>query len=126
MTVGTKWYVYLLYSSKTRRTYVGATTDPTRRLRQHNGEIVGGARSTRKGAGTWSLVCYLGDFKDRSTCYRWEKLVKSRASGFRDRFLAMQLVSAGSCPVSKRYPKRPMYIPPNMLTLTVMGVLPDE
>jgi len=126
MATKSKWYVYLLYSKRTRRTYVGATTNPERRLRQHNGEIVGGAKSTRKGAGSWSLVCYLGDFKDRSTCYRWEKLIKSRAYGFKDRVLAMRLVSAGSCPVSSKHPKRPHYQPPTSIILTVLGEVPSE
>ena len=43
------WWVYILQSSKTGLTYTGVTTDFQRRLRQHNGEIAGGARSTRRG-----------------------------------------------------------------------------
>jgi structure-specific endonuclease subunit SLX1 len=38
-------YVYLLVSSN-NSTYVGATVDLDRRLRQHNKEITGGARAT--------------------------------------------------------------------------------
>ena len=38
---------YLLYSLDTHRTYVGITNNLARRLRQHNGELVGGARATR-------------------------------------------------------------------------------
>jgi predicted GIY-YIG superfamily endonuclease len=38
-------YVYVLYSGN--RTYCGYTVNPSRRLRQHNGELVGGAKSTR-------------------------------------------------------------------------------
>jgi structure-specific endonuclease subunit SLX1 len=37
----------MLVSTDFRKTYVGATIDPNRRLRQHNGEIVGGARATK-------------------------------------------------------------------------------
>jgi hypothetical protein len=40
------FYVYLLESSCKHATYVGATTDPDRRLRQHNKELAGGAVAT--------------------------------------------------------------------------------
>lgn len=40
------WFVYLLECADTSF-YCGITTDLTRRLRQHNEEIVGGARYTR-------------------------------------------------------------------------------
>ena len=39
-----------------RTTYVGYTVDPERRLRQHNGQISGGARGTRGGRGSWSFL----------------------------------------------------------------------
>lgn len=41
------WCVYLLVSTVSNKTYIGASNDPDRRLRQHNGEIKGGAASTR-------------------------------------------------------------------------------
>lgn len=40
------WFVYLLLCSDGTY-YTGITTDVARRLRQHNGELVGGARYTR-------------------------------------------------------------------------------
>jgi predicted GIY-YIG superfamily endonuclease len=49
-------YCYILYNVKQpQRTYVGYTTNPTRRLRQHNGIISGGARATR-GKGKWAFL----------------------------------------------------------------------
>tara|TARA_X000001036_G_scaffold436514_1_gene479831 strand:- start:2083 stop:2463 length:381 start_codon:yes stop_codon:yes gene_type:complete len=44
-------------SGASARTYVGATIDLPRRLRQHNGEQPGGARATRGGA--WRVVLTL-------------------------------------------------------------------
>ena len=44
------------------RTYIGATTDVDRRLRQHNGELSGGARKTSQRPGQWYRVCYLRGF----------------------------------------------------------------
>lgn len=41
-----KWYVYMLKNAR-GYLYTGVTTDIERRLREHNGEIVGGARYTR-------------------------------------------------------------------------------
>lgn len=44
------WYCYITRSKKKNKnwTYNGKTNDPKRRLRQHNGEIVGGAKQTMK------------------------------------------------------------------------------
>ena len=90
------WYVYLITDG--RRTYVGSTTNVQRRLRQHNGEIVGGARATRKSAGKWKIVAYLEGFTNRSEACRWEALVKKRARGISNRTTAMTLVASGKCP----------------------------
>ncbi|KAJ1431282.1 hypothetical protein B484DRAFT_426752 [Ochromonadaceae sp. CCMP2298] len=51
--------VYILRNTQSARTYVGMTNNPPRRIRQHNGELVGGARYTRAfrggtgGEGRW-------------------------------------------------------------------------
>lgn len=93
------WYVYLITDG--RRTYVGSTTNIQRRLRQHNGEIVGGARATRKSAGKWKVVAYLQGFTNRSEACRWEALVKKRARGKEKRFEAMYGISVGRCPIGR-------------------------
>jgi predicted GIY-YIG superfamily endonuclease len=49
-------YCYVLYNvQQPSRTYVGYTTNPMRRLRQHNGVISGGARAT-SGKGQWEFL----------------------------------------------------------------------
>lgn len=66
--------VYVLISSDARRTYVGATKDMPRRLRQHNREIVGGARAT---AGrNWRILLTLAGHADWSSCLSCEWHVK--------------------------------------------------
>lgn len=58
------WFAYVLIAGSVRRTYVGVTTDVARRLRQHNGELRGGARSTRAGR-PWRLGVVRGPFATR-------------------------------------------------------------
>ncbi len=73
-------FVYLLVSSD-GATYVGATVDVDRRLRQHNQEISGGARATgmkvEKGE-IWRRHCYVKGFPDWQAClqfeWRWKQL----------------------------------------------------
>lgn len=104
------WSVYLLVNSQTGRTYIGSTTDPARRLRQHNKEIKGGARSTVSGAPYWRLLLYVEGFLDRSSACRWEKLVKSRATGQMKRYKALAELVDGCCPTlpgRKQYPVPP-------------------
>ena len=53
-------YVYLIRAGA--RAYIGATVHPARRLRQHNGELAGGARRTR-GRGPWHFHCVVVGFR---------------------------------------------------------------
>jgi predicted GIY-YIG superfamily endonuclease len=68
------FYVYLLESSD-NATYVGATVDLEKRLRQHNKEIKGGAVATSmkvaKGE-TWRRVCYVENFPSWSAALQFE------------------------------------------------------
>ena len=66
-------YVYLLYCDNS--TYVGATVDLDRRLRQHNKEISGGAKATGKKVArgqTWSRVCYVSGFPTWQAALQFE------------------------------------------------------
>nr|QBK89758.1 MAG: GIY-YIG catalytic domain protein [Pithovirus LCPAC101] len=67
-----QYYVYLLQSiNNTRRTYIGYTVNPTRRLRQHNREIKGGALKTSKFY-PWEIICYITGFQDSRTALQFE------------------------------------------------------
>lgn len=105
------WSVYLIATEK--RTYVGCTTDPMRRLRQHNREIRGGARATKHGAGQWQFVIYVTGFPNRSSACRWEAIVKKRARGLKQRLNALVDIAKGKCPEGRGK----KYTPPRKLTI---------
>ena len=65
-----EFFVYLLESSSKRTTYVGATVNLERRLRQHNGELVGGARATKGRA--WKRQFLVGGFEEERAALRFE------------------------------------------------------
>ena len=52
------------------KTYVGATVNPNRRLRQHNCEITGGARATK--GRRWQRRFLVGGFADERAALRFE------------------------------------------------------
>lgn len=72
-----KYYVYVIESFG--KFYVGMTTDPIRRLRQHNSELVGGARSTR--GRQWLLRRVYGPYDSRSEAMRAEYALKHSRRG---------------------------------------------
>jgi predicted GIY-YIG superfamily endonuclease len=53
-------------------TYIGATVDGDRRLRQHNGELVGGAKATHKRPLGWYRVCYVRGFSTWNAALSFE------------------------------------------------------
>jgi len=109
----TRWVVYLLVSEG--RTYVGATTNVTRRLRQHNGEITGGARATHRRRVPWSIAAVLGGFADKRSALRWERIIKCRArAGAGPRLRAMADVARGVCPAGRRG-ARVYDVPPDLV-----------
>lgn len=68
------WHVYLL-QCRDGTLYCGITTDPDRRLLQHNGLLPGGARYTRGRRPVRLLACRV--CPSRSEALRLEKAVKS-------------------------------------------------
>lgn len=105
------WYLYLLWHSGYERTYIGVTTDLDRRIRQHNKEIKGGAKSTSKYAPGWEIYSIVCGFEDRSTVMRWEKIIKSRERGLYSRDKALENLEKRICPPGKQYevPERLKY-----------------
>jgi predicted GIY-YIG superfamily endonuclease len=74
------FYVYLLVSTQ-NATYVGATVDLDRRLRQHNQEIKGGARATGSKVAQgeiWTRAAHVAGFPDWPAAlqfeWRWKQL----------------------------------------------------
>ena len=55
------YIIYLLYNNSNTCTYVGITNNSKRRIRQHNGELVGGAKYTKikKGIGKWEYYGWI-------------------------------------------------------------------
>ena len=71
---GAMWFVYVLVS-RAGRTYVGIARDVPRRLRQHNGELAGGARATRPGR-PWRIGKVAGPVPTRGRAQSLEARVK--------------------------------------------------
>jgi structure-specific endonuclease subunit SLX1 len=73
-------YVYLLESTN-KNTYVGATVDLERRLRQHNKEIAGGAHATGMKVNRgeeWVRACHVSGFPNWQAAlqfeWRWKQI----------------------------------------------------
>ncbi|MCH7398605.1 GIY-YIG nuclease family protein [Belliella sp. DSM 107340] len=70
------YFVYILYSAKTDRYYVGSTNDLEKRLRHHN---LGLTPSTKSGSPSWELV-YHEVLANRTTALKRELEIKKKKS----------------------------------------------
>jgi len=70
----TTYFCYLLRSDSPKHpgsTYIGFTTNPIRRLRQHNGDLTAGAwRTSRKRP--WSMICCVYGFTSKVSALQFE------------------------------------------------------
>ena len=67
-------YVYFIESTN-GSTYIGATVNLDRRIRQHNKEIKGGATATSNkvlNGEIWSYVCYVENFPNYNEALKFE------------------------------------------------------
>ena len=70
-----EFFVYLLESSSKHATYVGATVNLERRLRQHNKELSGGAHATGAKVArgeTWHRACHVTGFPTWQAALQFE------------------------------------------------------
>lgn len=118
------FFVYLLLSSD-GSTYVGATVDLERRLRQHNKELKGGAYATSvkvlKGE-TWIRVAHVDGFPDWQSAlqfeWRWKQLTRKQATGgkpLKRRMEALKQLLALDRPTSKAKLYSEWMEPPNVV-----------
>ena len=81
------FYVYFIQSSN-GSTYIGATVDLDKRIRQHNKEIKGGATATSikvYSGEVWSYVCYVENFPSWNEAlkfeWRWKQISRQIQKG---------------------------------------------
>ena len=76
MSNESNFHCYLLKSldpSHPYKTYIGFTTNPERRLRQHNGILKhGGALRTKRAGRPWEFVVVIGGFTDKICALQFE------------------------------------------------------
>ena len=119
-----RWIVYLLNNSRNNRTYVGVTVNPTRRLRQHNREIKGGAKYTRLAPpGSWKYVCHVHGFQNQRQAlqfeWAWHHCAPKRRGGLRWRLMKLQKVMSRERWVSTA----PLY---SEISLQIRWLQPNE
>lgn len=103
-----KYYCYIIRSINPKflnSTYNGSTNNLTRRLRQHNGELVGGAKATR-GKGPWVYMVVWEGFQTHREALSCEWRIKhpsnsrkrpSEYNGVKGRIKSLNLLVGLDC-----------------------------
>lgn len=81
------WFLYMVRTAS-GQLYTGISLDPDRRLRQHNGELAGGAKALR-GKGPLQLV-YQQIYPDRSGASKAEYQLKQLSKAAKERLVREQ------------------------------------
>ena len=121
------YYVYFIQSTN-GSTYIGATVDLDKRIRQHNKEIKGGATATSVKVSlgeVWSYVCYVENFPSWNEAlkfeWRWKqisrKIQKSnpRQNPTEKRLEALKTLLELDRPTTKALLYSEWEIPPNVV-----------
>ena len=80
-----QWYVYMIRMAN-GQLYTGVSTDLHRRLRQHQGELVGGAKALR-GKGPLQLV-WSAPAHSRAEACQWENKLKRLSKPAKEQLVA--------------------------------------
>ncbi|WNO61926.1 GIY-YIG nuclease family protein [Rheinheimera sp. MMS21-TC3] len=83
--MSTNWFLYIVRTYN-NQLYTGISTNPERRLRQHQGELVGGAKALR-GKGPLQLV-YQKPYLDRASASKAEYQVKQLSKADKEQLVA--------------------------------------
>ena len=70
-----KYFVYILYSKKLDKYYIGTSHDPEKRLKYHN---IGKKGWTKRGI-PWELA-FQKEFRDKLTAMKEERQIKNQKS----------------------------------------------
>ena len=124
MSKSEEFFVYLLLSSD-NATYVGATVDLNRRLRQHNKELKGGAHATgvkvEKGE-TWIRAAHVKNFPDWQAAlqfeWRWKQISRklpAKMLPLERRLVAVNMLLKMDRPTTKAKAYIEWTIPPELI-----------
>ena len=74
------FWVYIIQSESTGRYYCGHSSDPNRRLRQHNDPEYRLSKTTKRFAGPW-MLSWSQECPTRGNAMKLEKAIKKRGIG---------------------------------------------
>ena len=121
------YFVYFIQSTY-GSTYIGATIDLDKRIRQHNKEIKGGATATSikvQQGEIWSYICYVENFPDWNEAlkfeWRWKQIsrqiqkLKPREKPIDRRLEALKQLLNLDRPTTKALYYSEWDVPPNVI-----------